>query len=220
MCDKYTCAFIGGIATIAVSIVAGPFGIIPAVLFGSGAYAFHRLDHSTVVRLLNRLEAEYQERNRAGTLEAVVRSPKNIFNTLYLPGNWAKLVDTAQNARDNLLFKDTPPSVKDAQGYLAVQRKLPSIDERLLYVLDPHLFVGTRRKPFLLDTDLSSCRDGTYRTSMIFAVTYRNIIGEPMFQSRLENFQSTHNLVGKNPWYFGRAEYEARLSTRTRGDSF
>lgn len=135
----------------------------------------------------------------------------------YLPvGNGVKrVVRGAQRARDNLLFGQTPPQVKDAARYLAAQQALESIDIRLVYILDPALFLATQREGnLLLDTDLRSCRDGTYTTSIAFAAQYRNIVGEEAFAQRLARYQTREEPEKqreRQPWYALRPDYKSRL---------
>ena len=132
-----------------------------------------------------------------------------------------RTMEKGQDARDRILFYNEPPTVKEAQRYLAAQHNLAKIDIRLLFVYDPKLLIERKsHHRLIMDTDITGCTDGTYRSSVDFAADYRNIVGEEYFHQRLEQFLQMNNLEGKKPWYLGRPDYEAKLHTSTTMDLF
>ncbi len=138
---------------------------------------------------------------------------------LHLGRSSRKVVKAAHEARDQVLFGDVPPDVRSAGKYVKAQGALGKIDQRLLYVLDPELLLATQiGRPLLMSSDLSSCMDGTYSTSVEFAADYRNMVGDTAFEKRLEGFQQVKGLNGTQPWYAERADYKSRLNTSTIDD--
>ncbi|PIZ51502.1 hypothetical protein COY27_03325 [Candidatus Woesearchaeota archaeon CG_4_10_14_0_2_um_filter_33_13] len=123
-----------------------------------------------------------------------------------------RVIKSAHDARDQILFSDVPPDVKSAGKYVRTQKTVSNTNVRLLYILDPGLLLATLWEPLLMNSDLSSCRDGTYSTSVEFAASYRNLVGERAFHHRLEGFQHLNDIVETQPWYSERADYRSRLT--------
>ena len=173
----------------------------------------------SISRGLTNFVWDLRSQQRNSGIIAIEDEDQLLKYTLHLGKSSRKVVKAAHEARDQVLFGDVPPDVRSAGKYVKAQGALGKIDQRLLYVLDPELLLATRMgEPLLMSSDLSSCMDGTYSTSVEFAADYRNMVGENAFEKRLEGFQQVKNLVSTQPWYAERADYKSRLNTSTIDD--
>jgi len=193
-------------------IICGSVLTLYALGFGGmGLLSVSRNRRSRLKRNIHSLVSRYY---RQGISSINVDEVLN--EDLQLGWQAKRVVRDAHSARDQILFGDVPPNVKSAGKYVTAQRTIRRLDDRLLYVLDPMLLLATQRsEPLLMSSDLSSCRDGTYRTSVEFAAGYRNLVGEDAFQVRKEWHQKGNKLEGKEPWYAERADYLSRLVNST-----
>jgi hypothetical protein len=146
--------------------------------------------------------------------------PKETFDKFEIPRFTfvRQRLQRAHNARDAVLFDSAHPRAKDVQSYLKVQKSMGLVDPRVLYLLDPALLIFSEEqgRALLMSTDTTGCTDGTYKESIRFVAEYRELVGDEVFQARLENFQ-TQNKISKEPWYFGRASYEALACNQESG---
>jgi hypothetical protein len=203
-------------------IICGTVLAAYALVFGGMGLASHNSNERSRIRhKIGDLVWEYRGLKAVG--ETLSFTEREILETkLRLGWSARRVVKAAHNARDRILFADTPPNVHSAGKYVRAQKSAGKVDIRLLYVLDPELLLGvlTQGQGLMMSSDLSSCRDGTYRTSVEFVANYRNLVGEQAFQVRRTLFERDNNLVGTQPWYFGRPDYESRLETTVGKDSF
>jgi hypothetical protein len=227
MCNKYVCWTISAV-TVPFAIVAPPLFVFTALFGGMGtltaAIDASENHESKVSRLENNwalwdLSSHYQ-RGEFLTADAIP-DESQVFKELKLPWGYKGLVKSAQTTRDKILFGEIPPNARSAGAYVQAQKGLDRLNHKLVYALDPQLLSASldRSLDLVMSSDLSSCRDGTYRTSVEFVAGYRNIVGEEVFQKRMEWYQKEHRTAGQ-PWYFGRPDYQSRLEHAVGGDSF
>lgn len=233
MCNLWMCGGVittisAGIATSAGSTpialgIGGVYATIALVALGRRAVDYHqrRVVRQAVNGGIDHLVELYASEAAGG----ILRQPEieRIVGLLPLMSQERIAVIEAQEARDDLLFKDTPPQVRNARRYTNAQRILRE-NRHLLYVLDPGLLLGTRGGNHLVMSDnLLSCIDGSYKTSVAFAANYRNIVGEDAFRARLSWYQERKQKeTGRQlqePWYSHRADYQAKVNALARRDA-
>ena len=199
------------------------------VIFGGGtafmAYDVHKLNKNhNKKRLINKLDELtycYSLKERNGE-----ESPdkEKVFDVLGLGkgmGNWMvrRTIVKGQEARDRIIFHPEPPKVRQAATYLSAQKNLSKIDRRLLFVLEPGLFLNQASKKLLIDWDIEGCKDGSYSSSLEFAAKYLNIVGKEYFDNKRQRYLKKNNLPESNPWYFKRFDYRIMTGSSKR-DSF
>ncbi len=207
MCDPFICGSMIGL--VASSLAASTY---------LGIRETNRRERRERIRTgLEQIVDGYHSSQRDTGSYPLIPDDDLIFEALRLPRSIQGVVLNGQQARDEILFNSSPPTLKEASRYLAAQRVLQGSNQDLLYVLDPALFVAiSRGEKLVMDSDVSGCTDGTYKSTIAFVAHYRNLVGEDYFTRRRVVF----SVDGTGPWYFERPDYQARLMGQAGGASF